>query len=64
MTFVVAAAEVCDEVLSEVIDPDDVEEIVVLPLTGIDSETLLGVSILLLGMGIYLIHIARRGEEG
>jgi hypothetical protein len=64
MTFVVAAAEVCDEVLSEVIDPDDVEEIVVLPLTGIDSETLLGVSVLLLGMGIYLIHIARRGEEG
>ncbi|HET7846714.1 MAG TPA: hypothetical protein VFL72_04420 [Acidimicrobiia bacterium] len=61
MAFAVAAADVCDEVLGEEIDPDDVT---VLPLTGIDSEALLGVSILLLGMGIYLIHIARRGEEG
>ena len=61
MTFAVAAADVCDEVLGEVIDPD---EVAVLPFTGIDSEVLLGASILLLGMGIYLIHIARRGEEG
>jgi hypothetical protein len=43
---------------------DEVGGIVVLPFTGIDSEVLLGASILLLGMGIYLIHIARRGEEG
>jgi hypothetical protein len=44
--------------------PDEVGGVSILPFTGMDSETLLGVSILLLGMGIYLIHIARRGEEG
>jgi hypothetical protein len=44
--------------------PDEVRGVTILPFTGIDSEILLGVSILLLGMGIYLIHIARRGEEG
>ncbi len=43
---------------------DEVEGEVVLPFTGLDSEQLLGASILLLGLGIYLIHIARRGEEG
>jgi hypothetical protein len=42
---------------------DEVGGLVILPFTGLNSETLLGVSILLLGMGIYLIHIARRGEE-
>ncbi|HSO51034.1 MAG TPA: hypothetical protein VLS86_10845, partial [Acidimicrobiia bacterium] len=61
MTFSVAAADVCDEVLAEVIDPD---EVAALPLTGIDSKALLGVSILLLGAGIYLVHVAQRGEEG
>jgi len=64
MTFAVPAAVVCDDVLSEVVAPDEVQAIVVLPFTGIDSETLLGASILLLGLGIYLIHFARRGEEG
>jgi hypothetical protein len=44
--------------------PDEVRGVTILPFTGMDSEILLGVSILLLGMGIYLIHIARRGEEG
>ena len=44
--------------------PDEVRGVTILPFTGIDSETLLGASILLLGMGIYLIHLARRGEEG
>jgi hypothetical protein len=43
---------------------DEVGGIVILPFTGIDSEILLGASILLLGLGIYLIHFARRGEEG
>jgi hypothetical protein len=43
---------------------DEVEGVTILPFTGLDSEQLLGVSILLLGLGIYLIHIARRGEEG
>ena len=43
---------------------DEVGGIVILPFTGMDSEELLGASILLLGLGIYLIHIARRGEEG
>ncbi|MDP9495472.1 MAG: hypothetical protein M3P87_09560 [Actinomycetota bacterium] len=65
ITFAVAAAGVCDEVLAEVIEPEDeVEAIVVLPLTGVDSEVLLGGSVLLLGLGIYLIHFARRREEG
>jgi hypothetical protein len=44
--------------------PDEVGGVSILPFTGMDSETLLGASILLLGLGIYLIHIARRGEEG
>lgn len=43
---------------------DEVKGVQILPFTGMDSEMLLGVSILLLGMGIYLIQIARRGEEG
>jgi hypothetical protein len=43
---------------------DEVEGEVLLPFTGMDTLQLLGVSILLLGLGIYLIHIARRGEEG
>jgi hypothetical protein len=43
---------------------DEVQGEVILPFTGMDSEQLLGASILLLGLGIYLIHIARRGEEG
>jgi hypothetical protein len=43
---------------------DEVEGEVILPFTGMDSGQLLGASILLLGLGIYLIHIARRGEEG
>ncbi len=43
---------------------DEVGGIVVLPFTGMDSAELLGASILLLGLGIFLIHIARRGEEG
>ena len=51
-TFVVVA---CD---------DEVGGVSILPFTGMDSEKLLGASILLLGMGIYLIHFARRGEEG
>jgi hypothetical protein len=44
--------------------PDVVQGIDVLPFTGLDSEILLGASILMLGAGITLIHLARRREEG
>ncbi|MEX2250455.1 MAG: hypothetical protein WD895_00120, partial [Acidimicrobiia bacterium] len=64
LTFVVAPAAMCDEVLAEEIEPDEVDDVVTLPFTGIDSEKLLGTSILLLAIGIYLIQFARRGEEG
>jgi hypothetical protein len=60
--------EVCDEVLDEVIDNDDTEDdevldLVVLPFTGADSETLLGVSVALLVSGGLLIRSATRREE-
>ena len=58
-----------DEVLGEVIvddDPvaDEVEEIVVLPFTGFDTDLLFAVSLVLLGSGAFLIRYARRREEG
>lgn len=60
--------EVCDEVLDEVIENDDTEDdevldLVVLPFTGADSETLLGVSVALLLSGGLLIRSATRREE-
>jgi len=48
----------------QVLACDEVEAVEVLPFTGIDSEKLLGGAIVLLGVGISLIHIARRGQEG
>jgi hypothetical protein len=58
-----------DEVLGEVIvddDPvaDEVEEVVVLPFTGIDTDLLFAASLVLLGSGAFLIRFARRREEG
>lgn len=68
--FTVAA---CDEVLDEVIENDDTQpsvpkedevlEIVVLPFTGVDTEILLGASIVLLGSGLFLIRSTRRRDE-
>jgi hypothetical protein len=57
-----------DEVLDEVIendDPDDeVLDVVVLPFTGMDTGTLFGASVVLLGMGVTLVSWARRREDG
>jgi hypothetical protein len=57
-----------DEVLDEEFendDPDDeVRGLEILPFTGIDTSTLFGASIVLLGSGWVLIRSARRREEG
>jgi hypothetical protein len=64
--FTVVACD--DEVLDEEIDNDHPEDEVrgleVLPFTGIDTWTLFGASIVLLGSGWVLIKSARRREEG
>jgi hypothetical protein len=63
--FTVVACD--DEVLDEEIENDDPEDEVrgleVLPFTGIDTWTLFGASIVLLGSGWVLIRSARRREE-
>lgn len=57
-----------DEVLDEEIENDDPEDEVrgleILPFTGINTWTLFGASIVLLGSGWILIRSARRREEG
>ena len=64
-----------DVVLGEVIEDDDVvenddvvedevEAIVVLPFTGVDTDLLLGASLVLLGSGAFLIRSATRRKEG
>jgi serine protease len=58
-TFAVAAAEVCDEVLGEDIEPVDE-----LPFTGVDTEALVAAGTLLLGAGWALVRKTRRWEEG
>jgi hypothetical protein len=66
--FTVIACE--DEVLDEELEPDEVEDdevedLVVLPFTGVNTETLLGASIVLLGSGLLLLRFTgRREEEG
>ncbi len=61
-SFTVAACP--DEVEGEEIVPDEVEELVVLPFTGLSTEALLGAATVLLGTGWVLIRTARRREEG
>jgi hypothetical protein len=50
-----------DEVLGEEIDNEDPDT---LPFTGVNTEVLLGASLLMLGSGITLIQLARKREEG
>jgi hypothetical protein len=52
-----------DGVLGEAIE-DEVEAIVVLPFTGVDTDLLLGASLVLLGSGAFLIRSATRRKEG
>jgi hypothetical protein len=52
-----------DGVLGEAIE-DEVEAIVVLPFTGVDTDLLLGASLVLLGLGAFLIRSATRRKEG
>ncbi|HSJ84830.1 MAG TPA: hypothetical protein VLA91_13525 [Acidimicrobiia bacterium] len=58
-----------EEVLGNVIEVDDppadeVEELVVLPFTGIDTSVLVMVSVILLGSGLYLLRTVTRRKEG
>ncbi|MGH8912934.1 MAG: hypothetical protein ACRDZM_00265 [Acidimicrobiia bacterium] len=52
-----------DEVLGEVIENDG-PDLEVLPFTGIDAESLLAASLVLLGSGWILVRSTRRREEG
>jgi hypothetical protein len=53
-----------DEVLGDEIEDDEVDDLVVLPFTGVNTETLFGASIVLLGSGLLMIRSTRRREEG
>lgn len=58
-----------DSVLGEVIENDDqvedeVEAVVVLPFTGIDTDVLAWASVVLLASGVLLVRSATRREEG
>lgn len=58
-----------DSVLGEVIENDDqvedeVEAVVVLPFTGIDTDVLAWASVVLLASGVLLVRFATRREEG
>ena len=57
-----------DEVLGNVIEVDDppedeVEDLVVLPFTGVDPSVLVLASVILLGSGMYLLRTATKREE-
>lgn len=43
---------------------DEVEDIEILPYTGIEGDVMLAASVVLLGLGLAVINLARRREEG
>ncbi|HEY7468574.1 MAG TPA: hypothetical protein VIC07_03450 [Acidimicrobiia bacterium] len=63
ISFLVAPAEVCDEVLDEEIEPDEVADLEVLPFTGSDTGLLVALGTALLGIGWTLVRGARRREQ-